>query len=251
MFDLRQRVNGRPLLVGHRGALEVAPENTMASFAAGVAGGADILELDVQLTADGEVVVFHDGTLQAKTGVAGRVAEYPLSFIRTLDVGAHFAPEFARQSIPLLADVLAWARGRVPLMIELKHGPIFEPALDAATVALIEDFGMVDEVVITSFDQYALQRVRRLNPQIATSFIYIARVMNPVQLVDGLGVHAISPATDFLTAADVKAIQDAGYACSPGGLWWDYPTLLAWGIDTVSSNNPAAVDMAALLAARA
>jgi glycerophosphoryl diester phosphodiesterase len=60
MFDLKQRKNGRPLLVGHRGAMVVAPENTMPAFEVGLAGGADILELDVQLTADNQVILLHD-----------------------------------------------------------------------------------------------------------------------------------------------------------------------------------------------
>ena len=70
MFDLRQSKNGRPLLVGHRGAMDIAPENTMSAFRAGLAGGADILELDVQLTADKQVMVFHDTDLIICSGLA-------------------------------------------------------------------------------------------------------------------------------------------------------------------------------------
>jgi len=241
MFDLRQRKNGRPLLVGHRGAMAVAPENTMRSFETGVSGGADILELDVQLTADKQVIIFHDNDLLTKTGTPKRIGEVTAAFIRTLEVGSTFDEQFTGEPIPFLQDVLAWAKGRVTLMIELKHGPVFEPELDKATVQLIEDYGMEDEVIITSFDQYALQRVKQLNPNITTSFIYIARVRNPLSMVDGLELDALSPATDFLSPEEVKLMQDAGYACSPGGLWWDYPTLITWGVDTISSNDPASV----------
>ncbi len=241
MFDLRQRKNGRPLLVGHRGAMAVAPENTMRSFEAGLSGGADILELDVQLTADKQVVIFHDNDLLNKTGTPKRIGEVTADFIRTLEVGSIFDEQFTGEPIPFLQDVLAWAKDRVTLMIELKHGPVFEPELDIATVQLIEDFGMEDEVILTSFDQYALQRVKQLNAKLATSFIYIARVRNPLCMVEGLEVDALSPATDFLTLEDVKLMQDAGYACSPGGLWWDYPTLISWGVDSISSNDPSSV----------
>ena len=241
MFDLRQRKNGRPLLVGHRGAMSVAPENTMPAFAAGLSGGADILEFDVQLTADKQVVIFHDNDLFNKTGASKRIGEITADFIRTLEVGSYFNEQYTGEPIPFLQDVLKWARGRVTLMIELKHGPVFEPELDKATVRLIEDFGMEDEVILTSFDQFALQRVKQLNPNIATSFIYIARLRNPLSMVEGLEVDALSPATDFLTPEDVTLMQNAGYACSPGGLWWDYPTLISWGVDTISSNDPASV----------
>lgn len=243
MFDLRQRKNGRPLLVGHRGAMAVAPENTMAAFEAGLAGRADILELDVQLTADGQVIVFHDTDLRMKAGVAGMVRDYPATYLQSLDVGSYFGdPRFAAARMPLLVEVLAWAKGRIPLMIELKHGPVFDRRLDEKTVALIHDFGMVNEVVLISFDQFALIRVKQLNPRLTTGFIYIARLLDPLGQVDGLMVDALCPATDFLTVEEVKLIQSAGYACSPGGFWWHYPTLLAWGVDSISSNNPATVN---------
>lgn len=241
MFSLSRRVNGRPLLVGHRGAMDAAPENTMLAFERGLAGGADILELDVQLTADGRVIVFHDYDLSAKTGVSGTVAGHTAEFLQSLDVGSHFDEAFAGVAMPLLEEVLAWARRRVPLMIELKHGPVFEPALDEATLALIEKYDMADQVVITSFDQFALRRVKQQAPQITTSFIYVARLLNPLDQVRDLEVDALSPASNFLTPEEVALIQAAGYACSPGGFWWDYPTLLEWGVDTISSNDPATV----------
>ncbi len=241
MFDLRTRKNGRPLLVGHRGAMEVAPENTIVSFEAGIAGGADIVELDVQLTADKQVILFHDDDLR-KLGAEGLVGDYSADYLQTLDAGSWFDEKFAGTPMPMLDEVLRWGKANdTILMIELKHGPVFQPELDKATVALIEDHGMTDEVVLTSFDQFALQRVNELNPNIATSFIYVCRLRDPVAAVAGLGVSSLSPATNFMTEDEVKMIQAAGYACSPGGWWWHYPTLMEWGVDSISSNNPAAV----------
>ncbi len=244
MFDLRQSTNGRPLLVGHRGAMDVAPENTMPAFEAGLAGGADILELDVQLTADKQVILFHDTDLHAKTGVHGKICEYTADYLQTLDVGSYFDSQYAGTKMPLLDELLHWAKGRVPLMIELKHGPVFDPELDEKTVRLIEKHEMVDEVVVISFDQFALQRVKQLNPNISTSFIFVGRFFNPVEIVKACPVDSLSPSTDFMTREEVKMIQSAGYACSPGGFYWDYDTLLEWGVDTISSNNPAALQMA-------
>lgn len=244
MFELRSRINGRPLLVGHRGAMAVAPENTMSSFEAGLTAGADILELDVQLTADGKVVIFHDTDLFYKTGYPGRVQEHEADFLRSLDVGSHFGEAFRGEKMPFLEEVLEWANGRINLMIELKHGAdVFDPQLDKATVELIEDFGMVHDVILTSFDQFALDRVKKMNTNLATSFIYIGRMRDPLKQVEGLDVHAMSPATDYLTAEEVKLIQNAGYACSPGGFWWDYSILMKWGVDTLSSNDPATIHL--------
>ena len=242
MLELRCQINGRPLIVGHRGAMAIAPENTFPSFEAGLAGGADILELDVQLTSDGKAIIFHDTDLFYKTGYPGRIGDHSAQFLRDLDVGTHFDNSFVGLQMPFLEEVLNWAKGRVNLMIELKHGAdVFDAELDKATVELIEDFGMADNVILTSFDQFALQRVKEMNPLIATSFIYIARVRDPLKLVEGLDVHAMSPATDYLTHKEVKLIQNAGYACSPGGFWWDYAILDKWGVDTISSNDPATI----------
>ncbi|MCB8983714.1 MAG: hypothetical protein H6659_07825 [Ardenticatenaceae bacterium] len=241
MFDLRVRKNGRPLLVGHRGSLETAPENTMLAFQSARDGGADILELDVQLTSDNQVVVFHDVSLELKTGVPGTISMHSAEFLRGLDVGRYFGATYVGARMPFLDEVLAWAKGCIPLMIELKHGPVFNPALDAAVVGLIADHRMEEEVVLISADQFALQRVKQLNPHLATSFIFSGRLINPLALVDGLDVDSFSPRTDLLTQEEVERIHAAGYACSPGGFWWDYPRLIGWGVDTISSNNPAAI----------
>ena len=240
MFELRRERNGRPLLVGHRGAMEVAPENTLPAFEAGLAGGADLLELDVQLTADEQVILFHDTDLQYKTGIRGQIGHFTADYLRSLDVGSYFDPQFAGLQMPLLDEMLAWAKDRVALMIELKHGPIFDPRLDQHVVRLIEQHGMEDQVVIISFDQFALRRVKQMNPNLTASLIYVGRFCDPLALIGDVPVNALSPATDFLTLDEVRLIQKAGYACTPGGFYWDYPTLLEWGVDTISTNNPGA-----------
>lgn len=241
MFDLHRGENGRPLLVGHRGAMAVAPENTLLSFEKGLAGGADIVELDVQLTADNQVIVFHDIRLQQKTSATGMIHEHTAAFLQTLDVGSHFDPVFAGLTMPMLDEVLAWAKGKICLMIELKHGPYFSPNLDIETVSLIQAHEMVDEVILISPDQFALQRVKALEPSITTSFTFGGRLLNPLAVIQGLDVDGFSPFTDYLTKEIVELIHEAGYFCSPGGFWWDYPTLIEWGVDTISSNDPASV----------
>lgn len=241
MFNLRDRKNGRPLLIGHRGAMAVAPENTMVAFETGLKAGADILEMDVQITADNQVIVFHDITPEAKTGVTGMIHQHTAEFLQALDVGSHFDLAYAGLKMPLLDEVLTWAKGKIILMIELKHGPYFNPDLDRNTVSLIQDHRMMDEVIIISPDQFALQRVKALDPSITTSYTFGGRLLNPFAIVQDLVVDGLSPFTDYLTRETVEMIQEAGYFCSPGGFWWDYPTLLEWGVDTISSNDPASI----------
>jgi glycerophosphoryl diester phosphodiesterase len=221
--------------------MAVAPENTLVSFERGLADGADIVELDVQITADNQVIVFHDIDIKHKTSGQGMIHTHTADYLQSLDVGSHFDPAFAGLKMPLLDEALAWARGKVSLMIELKHGPYFNPALDEKTVSLIEDHMMADEVIVISPDQFALQRVKALNPTITTSFSYGGRLLNPFAIIEGLEIDGFTPFTDYLTKDVVDMIQAAGYFCSPGGFWWDYPTLLEWGVDTISSNDPASV----------
>lgn len=239
MLNLKRAADAKPLLVAHRGAMAVAPENTMPAFQAGLESGADLLEMDVQLSADGQVVVFHDATLDRLAGVPGRIADYLADYLVALDVGRHFDERYTGTTIPSLIEVLAWARGRIGLLLELKHGPVFDPGLDKAVVDLITAHGLEDEVACLSFDQFALQRIKAMNARITTSFIYSGRVLNPVSLVQDLVVDALSPTTHLLTRAEVQAIHTAGYACAPGGWYWNYAEMIAWGVDTVSSNDPA------------
>ena len=239
MFDIQGRKNGRPLLVGHRGAMDVTPENTMVSFERGLADGADILELDVQITIDNQVIVFHDIDIKDKTSGQGMVHTHTADYLQSLDVGSHFDPAYAGLRMPLLDEVLSWAKGKIGLMIELKHGPYFNPELDKLTVALIEDHNMTDEVIMISPDQFALRRIKELNPEVTTSFMYGGRLINPLAIAEGVHLDGLSPMTTFMSKETVDLLHEAGFFCSPGGFWWDYPTLAEWGVDTVTSNNPA------------
>src|SRR5919197_4354903 len=102
---------GRPLVVGHRGAMGYAPENTLASFELAVEQGADVVELDVHLSRDGQVVVIHDEQLDRTTDGRGLVGDRTLDELKRLDAGSWFDPRFAGQRIPTLHEVLAWASG--------------------------------------------------------------------------------------------------------------------------------------------
>src|SRR5215218_3697295 len=102
MFGRTERPTGRPLIVGHRGAMGYAPENTFAAYERAVALGADAVECDVHLSADGVPVVIHDHTLDRTTSGRGLVRDHTLAQLRALDAGAFFGPEFAGQRLPTL-----------------------------------------------------------------------------------------------------------------------------------------------------
>jgi glycerophosphoryl diester phosphodiesterase len=241
MLETRRQITGKVSLVGHRGASACAPENTLASFREALRQGADIIELDVQLCADGQVVVFHDDHLERTTDGHGVLAEWSLAELKALDAGSWFAPRFAGERIPTLEEALAWARWRVPLFIELKHGGHTQPSLDTVVVQRILAHEMAEQVMIISFDHQALCRVNGLTPHLATGALYRTHVDDPVALARGIGANAVMPFWQAVTAEDVVLCHAAGLAVQVWGTDLDYPTLIAAGADCVNADHPAQV----------
>jgi glycerophosphoryl diester phosphodiesterase len=241
MFETRRQFTGKVSIVGHRGALECAPENTLASFREGLRQGADIIELDVQLSADGHIVVFHDDQLERTTNGRGPLAEHTLAELKSLDAGAWFDPRFAGEPIPTLGEVLDWAQARTPLFIELKHSARSDPALDAAVVQLIRAYDMTERVMVISFDHQALRRVKERAPGVATGALYKIPVADPAGLAQGIGANAVMPLWHLITHDDLVACHSAGLSVNVWGDDADYPSLIAAGVDCVNANNPGKV----------
>lgn len=155
------------LIIAHRGASAYAPENTLAAFALACAQGADMIELDVQPSADGEPVVFHDDTTARWDGRDRPVAACSLTELRALDIGG--------ERVPTLAETLAFAREQgVALNVELKS-----PALVAASVELIRASGMSEAVIVSSFYAQALVALNEMAPEIRRGYLMGTRSWDP------------------------------------------------------------------------
>src|SRR3954452_5296438 len=163
----QHRSTGRVRVNAHRGAMGYAPENTFAAFELAVAQGADMIEMDVHLTADNQCVVIHDETLERTTDGHGLVGEMTLAELQRFDAGSWFGSEFAGQHIPSLDEVLAWGHGRAIMNIEIKADPVPYEGIEARVVDLIRRHGMQDDVILISFDHRAIKRVKALAPEIA------------------------------------------------------------------------------------
>lgn len=161
-----------PVVMGHRGARGLAPENTMAGFQRAVELGVPF-ELDTMLCASGELVVIHDWELDRLAGVEGRVAATSWSELAALDVGSHFSAEFTGERIPLLSDVLREVTPHVLVNIEVKADRYTDNAVVAdKLVALIEALGVKDRVFVTSFSPLLLEAVRLRDPNLLRGQIY-------------------------------------------------------------------------------
>lgn len=237
----------RPLVLAHRGASGSAPENTLAAFTLALQQGADGVELDVQLSADGEVVVCHDSSVNRTTDGNGRVAEMPLAQLRQLDAGSWFGEVFRGERIPTLAQVFEnLPRGIID--VELKPGALNSPLPDKVA-ALIKAAHLEQRVLVTSFQPLYLRRVRRLLPQQAIGLLILPGV--PGKLVHNLSCAWLKP--DYIaahhTSVDTSFVNRETRAGRQVISWTvdDAPTLLkhrALKLAAVITNQP----QAALLA---
>ena len=164
------------LVVAHRGASAAAPENTMEAFRLGIEAGADAVELDVHLTADGELAVIHDDTLDRTTDRSGPVAELTMGEIREADAGARFArpddsgfPYAGRElRVPALREVLDWLPETGGLVIEIKARTAADAVVAAVDGRPVRTDGRLS---VISFDEVAIDRVRELDPELRTGYL--------------------------------------------------------------------------------
>lgn len=164
----------RPLIFAHRGACRVAPENTLPAFQAALDLGADGVELDVQYSSDGKLMVFHNPTLEATTDGAGRVTSHTFEELRTLDAGAKFAARFAGTRIPTLDEVLDLLRGKLLVNIELKALTPTTFNMGTDVVAAVRAHDMADQVLLSSFNPFALRHAKRAGPEIECGLLLAA-----------------------------------------------------------------------------
>jgi glycerophosphoryl diester phosphodiesterase len=166
------------LVVAHRGASAQAPENTMEAFRLGVGAGADAIELDVHLTADGQLAVIHDDTLDRTTDRTGRVAELTMDQIREADAGATFArPDdaglpYAGEGlrVPTLPEVLEWLPDDIGLVVEIKARAAADAVVEALRGQPVREG---NRLAVISFDEATIERVRELDPGIRTGYLLV------------------------------------------------------------------------------
>lgn len=246
-----------PYLMAHRGGAQLAPENTLAAFDGAAALGADAIELDVRLTSDGEVVVFHDETTERITGTPGTVADRSLPQLRALDAGHGFSPDGGRSfpwrgrglTVPTLAEVLHRYPGLL-FNIDAKEAT---GSLAEALARVVRGAGRADDVCVGSFDDAQGERLRALLPE-ACHFLPEQAAVRHVMAAKGLGdggtcpggfdVADLPPRTEqgleVVDASVVSWFHARGMAVH---VWTvdeevEMRSLLAMGVDGIMSDRP-------------
>lgn len=158
------------IVVAHRAGAKVAPENTVAALEQAVRDGAPIAEIDVQQLADGTLIVMHDSNFKRTAGEDICVWDAEAEDLGSLEVGSGFSAAYRGEQVPTLEEMLACARGRITLMIELKYTGQ-EEMLEEGVLALLKKYDMVNECIIGSMNRGILQKMKELEPGIATVFI--------------------------------------------------------------------------------
>lgn len=242
-----------PRVFAHRGGCALGPENTIAAFDLGMAAGADGLELDVHLSADGEVVVCHDATLDRTTDATGPVASRTADELARVDAGWHFVDAQGETpfrgrglGIPRLADVLRRYRA-VPTIVEMK---VNTPDLGRAVAEVVRAADAVDRVCAAGFGKLSTRAVKAALPGVATSAshpevridLYASWVGWAYPFVS-YGGFQLPECSGNLTVVSPRFIRLAHKRGLQVQVWTvdeapDMDRLLAWGVDALITNRP-------------
>ncbi len=200
--------------IAHRGYSERYPENTLLAFQKAIEAGADMIELDVHLSRDGELVVIHDDDISRTSNGYGLVMDTPLSELKKLDFSYKF-PHFGHVSIPALGEVFDLVKGKIMVNVEIKKLPMNYKGIEEKLVELIRVKGVADQVIISSFDHYSLLKVKVLFPEIRTGMLYVAVWTCFERELEALKAYSVHPHVDAAYAEQLKWAHDNGYKVYP------------------------------------
>jgi len=242
-----------PLIIGHRGASAVAPENTLASFRRAIEAGADGVEFDVQLSRDGVPVIIHDDTLR-RTGLRPeRVVDLSAEELQNVDAGSWFSStgDFRGEKIPTLQQLLEdFSNNNALLYLELKCSASGIPEIVSATADLLEEYSIGDRTVVECFDLTAIEAMKQRAPDIETAALFEPRFSNPSTLLSGqsLVARAVAAGADEIalhhSLANKRTIQAALDTGLKVVVWTvDDPRWIQRsqdrGVDCLITNDPA------------
>ncbi len=231
------------LVTAHRGASQDAPENTLASFTRALEAGADLVEFDVHVSADGDVIVLHDEKVDRTTDGSGEVHRLATKALRELDAGSWFSDAYAGERVPTLDETLDLLRGRAVPLIEVKVKRKRSKDAGERIVACLRRHGMLEGAVVICRELERAREVQTASP--ATPVAYLtytkrqARGAAKLSLVGGVDLYWKSLSLKLI--ADLRARP--GFFLTP---WTvnrrvDQERLLAMGVETLITDCPGAL----------
>lgn len=235
--------------VAHRGATGYAPENTIAAFDLAVDMKADTIEIDVQRSKDGELVVIHDTTVDRTTDGTGQVGDLPFEQLRSLDAGGWFGKQFAGEPIPTFEEVLDRYHGKIGILIELKAPELYPGIEEQVADALLErnlDKPQNEKIIIQSFNFESMKMMDQLLPRVPIGVLTSNRADTTVEALQEFSTYAdwFNPSYGIVTEELVSDVHSSGMQI---GSWTvrsqeaaDF--LFDMGVDAIITDYPDYVD---------
>jgi glycerophosphoryl diester phosphodiesterase len=227
-----------PLLIAHRGANRVAPENSLAAFAIAQSQGADVLETDLHVTSDGEIVLFHDHTLDRMSDGHGPLFAQPLHELKQRRLRGPDG-QLTDERIPTLIELLMATQGQMPLLLELKDWRFVDRVHAERLVRVLADYGVLAKCAIISFNQALVRAIRQVYDEIPVGTITL---FNPLPRGEGQLLGPFWPLL-WLNPAYVTWAHKRGRIVAPLDTTPE-PRLhhyLRMGVDAVMADDPASV----------
>lgn len=232
-----------PAVFAHRGASAQAPENTLAAFQLALEQNADGIELDVHLSADGEVVVIHNSRIDHTTNGKGAVRKLSFQNLRKFDAGSWFSPDFAGERIPSLNEVLNLVKDKLITNIELKSSGFPGDQLPKKVSEVLKHHGLEKKIVFTSFSPWALFKIKKLLPEVSIGLLTLPGLLGTiVRMIFGgskkyysIHPHFSSVTPKMLRQVKIKGKKVIAYTVNESE---DIRRLFAEGIDGIITDNP-------------
>ena len=222
-------------VMAHRGASKVAPENSLAAFRVAIEEGADWVEIDVQETVDGEVVVIHDSDLMKLARNKIKIWDATLADLRKIDIGSSFAPEFSAERVPTLSEVLTLFRGKVGVIIELKYYG-HDQQLEQRVVDIVEQHEMAKQVMVMSLKPEGVKKLKAIRPSWKCGVLMSVSIGNIQKFeADFLAVNAKFASRSFVNRVHKAGKQVFVWTVDDASAM---TVLMNRGVDGILTNRP-------------
>ncbi|HVJ47948.1 glycerophosphodiester phosphodiesterase [Desulfitobacterium sp.] len=225
-------------ILGHRGAAGTAPENTLFSFAKGLAYGVDGFEFDVQLSRDGAVVICHDERVDRTSDGVGWVKDFTLKELKALNFGVRFG---IQAELPTFEELLELLKGKPLLLnVEIKTGLFDYPGIVDKVIQLLSTYQVLPQSIVSSFEHKTVVEVIQHFPGVQTGLLYASGLINPWDYAQRLGANHLHPHFAFVTPDLVRQSHAQGIGVNT---WtvdepWAMERVVQAGVDVVISNFP-------------
>ncbi|MGN8631726.1 glycerophosphodiester phosphodiesterase [Blautia sp. HCP3S3_G3] len=204
-------MNTHTKIFAHRGFSGRYPENTMLAFTKAVETGCYGIEIDVQLTKDGELVIIHDEGVERTTGAKGYIRDYTLDQIKELNASGKWGDQFGKTEIPTLDEYCRMIAGTSMVTnIELKNSIFPYPGMEEKVWKMIQKYHLEDRVLISSFNHYSLLKFKELAADIPCGILEESIVVDEAQYADRLGMQFLHPSHPAVTEVYVEKAREYG-----------------------------------------